>query len=58
MNSSNTIKRAFYPCCADDILSPLQIMNGMVDEVINKILNGRELDFGGLESYIYYRKEV
>ena len=23
-----------------------------------KIWNGRELDFGGLESYIYYRKEV
>ena len=34
MNSSNIIKRAFYPCCAADILGPLQIMNGMVDEVI------------------------
>ena len=34
MNSSNIIKRAFYPCCAADILGPLQIMNGIVDEVI------------------------
>ena len=38
MNSSNTQsntnKIGFYPCCGNDILNPLKIMKGMVDEVI------------------------
>lgn len=28
------LRTAFYPCCAKDILEPLQLLRGLVDEVV------------------------
>lgn len=33
--SSNLLrKKAFYPCCANDIDEPRQLLNGLVDEIV------------------------
>ena len=31
--SSTSLRTAFYPCCANDILLPRQILQGLVDEI-------------------------
>ena len=71
MSSLTTNKKAFYPCCAHDVLGPLKIMKGLVDEVIfcdisrSNTLNQREkqkialeVNEGDLPNPIYLRKNV
>ena len=71
MSSPNINKRAFYPCCAHDVLGPLKIMKGLVDEVIfcdisrSNTLNQREkqkialeVNEDGLPNPIYLRKNI